>query len=172
MNRLYKDVKHFRHFSSNVQLFLLTASREPRQNQTCFQRERSSITENQRQPLPPPPTGGVPGPRAPAQAPCLQSGRSPFLRLTCPVPSSAHSCLSALRPRCKTDYSLCVFLREKTKTLVCLQHPPAVKLSRVKRTLGRTWPQESVPDSPLQTVTALQAWKHLVCGDEAPLFWS
>lgn len=52
MNRLYKDVKHIRHFPSNIRLFLLTVSREPRQNQICSKRKGSSITEKEKQPIP------------------------------------------------------------------------------------------------------------------------
>lgn len=82
MNRLYKDVKHIRHFPSNIRLFLLTVSREPRQNQTCSKRKGSSITEKEKQSIPLPQQEGPSvfhgsfheAADTPAQMCCLQRG--------------------------------------------------------------------------------------------------
>lgn len=107
----------------------------------------------------------------PAQV-CGQRGTCLFPRLTRPPPHPTHSRWSAVRPRCKRDYSVYIFFKERKQNTPLSSAFPAVKPSRLKRTEPRgDCHRKSVPNSPHGAMMALPRWKHLECGDVSVSPW-
>lgn len=133
-------LKHMRYFPSNVQLFPLTASREPRQNQKCSKKKDPASSKNKNSPPPQPqpegPSSPDSWPGAVGHAGRVRCQPGHLLCVTCPPPRSArpHSPVSDTDVK---QITVSEFFKRENKNICVSSAFPAMKPSQLKRTHGR-----------------------------------